>query len=639
MNSKIQKSGEPWNMFIVSMSLLVIGFIFFSYLSRNELALVFARGNPPIDRVIDYGHASPSNRSWKRLMQGEHFTFDDSDRIVVDAQQNGWIGVSSSIEKKVFTVLNVTAYREGYGLQEIFIRDLATNAVQLLSIHDLLIRRHFNLTRRLEPGHDYLIGLQNKGNGKPGRSLVSEFSVEKFTAARNFPYLPTFIAGQLMIFLLLNTAAQKNEPHQKCWLMGAALNVILALAASEKIGILSNPWIWTTEAAALIGYRIVEEHHRRLRAWSHEPLILAVLIGLILRWECLSGTVDLPFVGGDDTYVWYGTHVSLLNPFATDVREPLFVWIQLIVKKLLGGRDIHYRLSTLFFSMATIPATYLLAANITTKRLIGFLAALFIAVDDFAVSNSIAAFRNDVYMFFVVLFCWLAVRPPKKRAKEELLLGLESGLTGLVWIIGLIGCSIVYVWRSWKFSTSAKNIFLFCATVFMLIAPHLWYQWKANGDPLFPVNSVANYYREADAQTKAPQINWIRFISKEEGAAVFVRDLLKGYADLFLNPNNFYNQAFLRLRGWLVSNYLMFPWLLLGFMGEIRAKRAVLFIMTVAFLNVMPAYLSFPRHARIYIHAAPFFSIFCAIGMGNAIEFIARRIKKFATAINRPIIL
>src|SRR5206468_1701611 len=111
-------------------------------------------------------------------------------------------------------------------------------------------------------------------------------------------------------------------------------------------------------------------------------------------------------------------------PFATEIREPLYVWIQHLTLRILGPNDFQFMLVTVLASLATVCAAYWLCKKLSGKSSVALLAALFVACNHFAVHVSVLGERTDLFNLLILLFCLVLIWPDLPDWASEVLLGI-----------------------------------------------------------------------------------------------------------------------------------------------------------------------------------------------------------------------
>jgi SAM-dependent methyltransferase len=375
----------------------------------------------------------------------------------------------------------------------------------------------------------------------------------------------------------------------------------------------SSPWI---EWSALL--LVVCDRARRARAGVHEALWVVVAAGFIVRWKLLAGTLGLSLGGGDATvYQNLAMQFTWAHPYDTYFREPAFIWMQHSAAALFGPNELSFRLSSMTASLMSVVLIYFLACALS-DRVTAIFAAGLMALGDFVVTLSVRGDRNDTYTFFMLLFCLCLITFKNRHWRSEALLGLIGAVLSLVWLVGLPAVGFLYLCRWFRNKISAAHAVYFFIVLGAFLIPHFVYQYRHFGDPFFALNHPANAL-EGIAKTGVPSdwsggSTWAHVIGSGMGIIGFVRRFFMGYVDLFLNPTNLYNKSFLGFHYSLAYSYLLYPFLIVGYVVEIRRRNFLPFLLLFGFLNVMVIFLQEAIIPRWFLHAAPFVAYFWAAG-------------------------
>lgn len=261
---------------------------------------------------------------------------------------------------------------------------------------------------------------------------------------------------------------------------------------------------------------------------------LIILYGGLLRFEALTikhGTVTHPHlvktmqdhaeglhILHPDTLHWTpgsnpyekGDPINYLRMardmksfYAAQFREPFYVFVVKHSLKIFGPENIAVSFASGFFSVLAIFATFLLGAY-TFSWWTGVLASLGMAVDQELVGIGIDGWRDDTFMFLVLLFAYAMVRLFRKASfGNALFAGILAGIVTLTRMtsFSFIVPAFLYVLlagqrTSWKIQMQylLLSAFVFAA----VITPFLINCAIVYGDPLFSVNDNTKFYRSRE---------------------------------------------------------------------------------------------------------------------------------------------
>ena len=190
--------------------------------------------------------------------------------------------------------------------------------------------------------------------------------------------------------------------------------------------------------------------------------------------------------------------------YAAQFREPVYVFVVKQSLRIFGPDDIAVSFASGFFSVLAIFATFLLGAY-TFSWWTGVLASLGMAVDQELVAIGVDGWRDDTFMFLVLLFSYAMVRLFKKASfGNALFAGILAGIVTLTRMtsFSFIVPGYLYVLLAgrktpWKHHLQylLLSLFIFAA----VIAPFLVNCAIVYGDPLFSVNDNTKFYRSRES--------------------------------------------------------------------------------------------------------------------------------------------
>ena len=171
--------------------------------------------------------------------------------------------------------------------------------------------------------------------------------------------------------------------------------------------------------------------------------------------------------------------------------------------RIFGRDDIAVSFASGFFSILAIFITFLLGSY-TFSWWTGVLASIGMAVDQELVSIGVDGWRDDTFMFLVLLFTYAAVRMFKKASfGNALFAGIVAGIVCLTRLTSFSFIVPAYAYllfatreTTWKvrLKSVALSVFLFVA----VITPFLINCALVYGDPLFSVNDNTKFYRSRE---------------------------------------------------------------------------------------------------------------------------------------------
>jgi hypothetical protein len=226
-----------------------------------------------------------------------------------------------------------------------------------------------------------------------------------------------------------------------------------------------------------------------------------------------------PYAGGDPiNYLKFAREMQ--NFYAAHVREPMFPAMTRIGLLLTGDADVGVSITSIFFGLLTLVATYKLGALVASP-IAGLAAAAMLAIDKSAVHWAIGGWRDELFAFFAVACAWAWTRFARDPTyANAVLAGVLSGGASLTRIttLALIAPAVIWVLATsnaplrtdGEFSARRRGadiraqLALAVGVMAMLVAPFLINCAIATGDPFYSINNHTDFYlkREGAADVK-----------------------------------------------------------------------------------------------------------------------------------------
>jgi hypothetical protein len=198
--------------------------------------------------------------------------------------------------------------------------------------------------------------------------------------------------------------------------------------------------------------------------------------------------------------------------YAAQFREPFYVWIVKQFLKVFDQKDIAVSFASAFFSVMAVLVTFIVA-QYAFSFWVGVIAALSMTIDSELISIGVDGWRDDTFMFLVLLFCYSMLRLFRKASfGNALFAAVVAGLVCLTRMtsFSFIVPSYIYVLLAGKdplFKTRFKFVALSVMMFVVVIAPFLINCAIVYGDPLFSVNDNTKFYRSREniPESEKPQ--------------------------------------------------------------------------------------------------------------------------------------
>jgi len=300
---------------------------------------------------------------------------------------------------------------------------------------------------------------------------------------------------------------------------------------------------------------------------------------------------------------------------------------------ILGDNPFQFRVLPLILSLMIIVLTYFMVLEFSQKRIVGLIAAFFMAINHYARFSSVLGERSELFVTLVLLFCYLIYRYRKKGSLiSELCLGAVGGLMCLTWLFGGVGVVLSYVTR-WIFIRLPWRLGVAGFLMFIgLLTPHLVYEKIENNDMFYSLNKSVNYFRNTEitgiSSPEGGRRTWWEYAFREQGLLHMLKRVTKGYTVLFFNSLNHFNKIFMGFHYTSWYSFIIFPFYVGGVILFFRQKNWWVFFLLLFFTHMSPYSLKDILDSRLLFFMAPFFSAFIALGISTAIAAIGYRFSR-----------
>ncbi len=216
-----------------------------------------------------------------------------------------------------------------------------------------------------------------------------------------------------------------------------------------------------------------------------------------LQWKAGSN----PYEKGDP--VNYLRMARAMKGFyAAQFREPFYVWIVKQFLRFFDQKDIAVSFASAFFSVMAVVATFILA-RYAFSFWVGVIAALSMTIDQELISIGVDGWRDDTFMFLVLMFSYSMLRLFRKASfGNALFAGIVAGLVCLTRMtsFSFIVPGYLFVLLAGKepLKKRFQSVLLSTSMFVIVIAPFLINCAIVYGDPLFSVNDNTKFYRSRE---------------------------------------------------------------------------------------------------------------------------------------------
>jgi hypothetical protein len=244
----------------------------------------------------------------------------------------------------------------------------------------------------------------------------------------------------------------------------------------------------------------------------HVQTIAAVIkpTGLALEPE--------PYPVGADPYDSLQQAREMSSPYTANFREPLFAFATKVTLGLVGQDDLAVCLTSTFFSVLAVYATYLLG-SLAFSPFVGILAGATLAIERDVIYWGAAGWRDDMFTSVVLLSAYTCLRLSRApNAGRSLIAGAVGAVACLVRLtsVSFILPSLVYGCLSSGLhgcKARLKWLLLSGAVMSILVAPFLVNCWVRFGDPLYPINGLTRFYAQSTDVRATERQAWLPWLA------------------------------------------------------------------------------------------------------------------------------
>jgi 4-amino-4-deoxy-L-arabinose transferase-like glycosyltransferase len=189
---------------------------------------------------------------------------------------------------------------------------------------------------------------------------------------------------------------------------------------------------------------------------------------------------------------------QMTHPWATDIREPVIIWISKLGVLLFGDAPASARITGMLVFLVSVGLLYSLARIVTGSKLIGLVAMTLFGMNSYMQGLAVQGIRDVFFVLGLLLFS-IGVFAPTERltgAARISLLCLGMVFTAGVRFSAFPPLFLLVPYAIWRHKLSWwKTSLLPICVVLVIVAPYLWHCYEKFGDPLFSSNLHAKWWR------------------------------------------------------------------------------------------------------------------------------------------------
>ena len=234
-------------------------------------------------------------------------------------------------------------------------------------------------------------------------------------------------------------------------------------------------------------------------AWlaAMQPAVAAAASAVTPNWPWRRDPT--PYAGGDPiNYLKFAREMRSF--YAAHVREPMFPAVTKIGLMFTGDRDVGVSVTSIFFGLLTLAATYALGASVASPAA-GLAAAAMLAIDHSAVYWAIGGWRDELFAFFAVSCTWAWIRFSRRPTTVNAV--LAGALSGGACLTRITTIALIVPAMLWLLATKGaqirRELAIATGVMTVLAGPFLINCWIATGDPFYAINNHTDFYLKREA--------------------------------------------------------------------------------------------------------------------------------------------
>jgi len=205
-----------------------------------------------------------------------------------------------------------------------------------------------------------------------------------------------------------------------------------------------------------------------------------------------------------DPYTYLSYAREMRSFYGAHRREPLFPFVTKVFLRLLRDQDVAVSFASAAFSVLAVIGTLALGWYAFSWA-VGLGAALAVAIEYDLVSWGIEGFRDDAFMWAVVLSAYVMLRYARVPSRwNAVLVGVAGGVALLLRLTAISflvpGLVFLLMAASGRWRERLKRVGLAALIMTVIVAPFAINCWLTYGDPLYAINVHADVYRAAEGQ-------------------------------------------------------------------------------------------------------------------------------------------
>jgi hypothetical protein len=379
--------------------------------------------------------------------------------------------------------------------------------------------------------------------------------------------------------------------------------------------------------AAFIGRRSPQ----KLKGAESLAALILLVVGFIARWEVLDAKLLAAAPLSADAQTVRAIAESMTHPYATGIREPLWVWLLWVSHAVFGPTALAGRMFSLSTYMLLLVVSYLLARRYPLGALPSLAVLGLLSVHPSLIQLSAEAHRTELYAAALVAVAMFAFSSGMTATTRVVGLAATSGLIALTQLVGVIAAWTATLWAWGLRRISLAGVLLTMAATIVVVAPYGMYTSRVYGQAFYFTRTlVPTFYRNHEFVLvkrtgcegcptleqvvgngyAGPPASMAEYLFRYHSVSEVLRRSVNGYALVFLP-----GPLLAMIIGWDAPILYGLYFVGVGVALATRARELVL--IPFVSLNLLAFVVPVGIDPRLVLHIAPF-AVFLVVLGGRA---------------------
>lgn len=361
------------------------------------------------------------------------------------------------------------------------------------------------------------------------------------------------------------------------------------------------------------------------------PVLVGIFLwGLSRRIVALAQAMDMRL--DSDVVSYMQIAQSMTSLYDTQHREPMWIWLTRLWLDLTGWGALQMRLLSLVLSFLMIALAYKLFRDYTGRPALGALVAFLLCVNPYLIRLSVRGLREEAYSSAVLVLAYFVLVPAPKLALRAqawwmAVAGAAAQLMRFNSHTFIVPLILVWGWR--QAARQWRYVALPLLLILAVSLPHVAYNYKTYGDPMYSVNLHFRWFRNLEfVVTKGlpcegcpdrdqyhvtpyagPPVTGFQYMFGMHSLGEILDTTLQGYTKMYLAPTEWFEVQ----TG--TKSYGAYAFYLLGFALVLAGPYREILLWIVVLANFLPYLAVYNIEPRVSAYTIPFATFLLAYGI------------------------